>query len=1041
MSEPRLRELRLVGFKSFAEATRLEFGPGISAVVGPNGSGKSNLVDALRWALGEQGRSLRTRKSEDVIFAGSARRHATGMADVSLIIGNDDRLLPVEYGLVECGRRLFRSGENEYLLNRQKVRLRDVVDLLDAANLADNAFLFIGQGMVDQALSLRPEERRPLFEEAAGVRRHERRRRQAEERLVEAESNLARVRDILGELRPQARRLAAQAEQQVARRDAAGELAEALVTVGRARWAATSAGAARAGMALAAVRTEIDEAMRDLTAAEDGVAVLARGLSDQADVTREARAALEAARGSVTDVRLTIERLTEMLAGLERDQARGILERTEAEQRMAVARRVLALPAPATDHAAQAALAEVDAALATATAEQARVDASHRAEGEREASLRRARQAREAEIADLRRRAMDADRRLSEAQHARDAAVAAAVESEARRTAAGASLADARAAEADADAAGAAAVAEAEVIGARATALAARALSANDRLARMRDRLTAVDALLEASEQGGLVPAARRRGGRRLAEGMEVDPQRRVAVEAALGDLLRSVIVGRDVVLELRTERGLLVLDDARLSTPTGRAEAAAVERLVGAAREAGGGRLSDAVRRDPGGRITRMLATVAWTPTLEDALALHDRLPPGWRLVTEAGQVVTAEGVVQLGAPDPILERRDERERLVAEVERAASDAEAAEGERTETTELLASAGRAREASHDHAEAARGERLRLEEIERAASRVAEASARESAWEAAQAERLEVEARRAADALAAALGEATAADASGVGRAADERGLDGDDAAAAAWGERIRELRARRELVASSLEASERTRRHLEDERTRAEIGLSMDEVRLAAIEREAAERAAAIQAARDELLAARTQRVVAADAEASAAAALAALEAREGDERRELLALEAEVVRHRERLRRADERARSAEVAEMEARLGLDTARESLLVELAALGPAGLTALVGDGRAAMSEADDEETLASSLEAAIDAAIEEWTTDPATATADPPGPARLGLLRRRYHELGASNPFAAEEYVEVRDRLAEMEAQQADLTHGDLRHP
>ncbi len=259
MTEPRLRELRLVGFKSFAEATRLEFGAGISAIVGPNGSGKSNLADALRWALGEQGRSLRTRKSEDVIFAGSARRHATGMADVSLVIGNDDRLLPVEYGLVECGRRLFRSGENEYLLNRQKVRLRDLVDLLDAANLADNAFLFIGQGMVDQALSLRPEERRPLFEEAAGVRRHERRRRQAEERLMEAEANLARVRDILGELRPQARRLAAQAEQQVARRDAAGELADGLLAAGRARWTATAGEAARTHGRLAATRAEIDD--------------------------------------------------------------------------------------------------------------------------------------------------------------------------------------------------------------------------------------------------------------------------------------------------------------------------------------------------------------------------------------------------------------------------------------------------------------------------------------------------------------------------------------------------------------------------------------------------------------------------------------------------------------------------------------------------------------------------------------------------------------------------------------------------------------
>ena len=126
---------------------------------------------------------------------------------------------PVDFGVLELGRRLYRSGENDYLLNKSRIRLRDLVDLLDAAHLADNAFLFIGQGMVDQALALRPEERRPLFEEVAGVRRHERRRRRAEEQLVESEANLARVEDILGELRPQARRLAAQAEQQAIARD------------------------------------------------------------------------------------------------------------------------------------------------------------------------------------------------------------------------------------------------------------------------------------------------------------------------------------------------------------------------------------------------------------------------------------------------------------------------------------------------------------------------------------------------------------------------------------------------------------------------------------------------------------------------------------------------------------------------------------------------------------------------------------------------------------------------------------------------------
>jgi chromosome segregation protein len=185
-AEPRLLALRVHGFKSFAERTNVEFGPGISAVVGPNGSGKSNLADALRWALGEQGRALRSRKSEDVIWAGSDRRPAVGMADVQLTLDNADGLLPVEYGVVELGRRLYRSGENEYLLNRQRVRLRDLVDLLESAHLAENAFLFIGQGMVDQALALRPEERRPLFEEVAGVRRHERRRRRAEEHPLRA---------------------------------------------------------------------------------------------------------------------------------------------------------------------------------------------------------------------------------------------------------------------------------------------------------------------------------------------------------------------------------------------------------------------------------------------------------------------------------------------------------------------------------------------------------------------------------------------------------------------------------------------------------------------------------------------------------------------------------------------------------------------------------------------------------------------------------------------------------------------------------------
>jgi len=283
--------LRLQGFKSFAERTTVAFGPGISAVVGPNGSGKSNLADALRWALDEQGRALRSRKAEDVIWAGSEKRPAQGMADVSLVIDNADGLLPVEYQVLELGRRLYRSGENDYLLNKTRIRLRDLVDLLDAAHLADNAFLFIGQGMVDQALALRPEERRPLFDEVAGVRRYERRRRRAEEQLIESAANLARVEDILGELRPQARRLAAQAEQQATRQSVADDLATALLQSMHGRWFVGAARVAQTIAETAARRAEVDRHLAAHAAAESTVADLARELAGRAGLERDRAAA------------------------------------------------------------------------------------------------------------------------------------------------------------------------------------------------------------------------------------------------------------------------------------------------------------------------------------------------------------------------------------------------------------------------------------------------------------------------------------------------------------------------------------------------------------------------------------------------------------------------------------------------------------------------------------------------------------------------------------------------------------------------------
>src|SRR4029453_7735435 len=194
----RLKELRLHGFKSFADQTRFVFEPGVNAVIGPNGSGKSNMADAVRWVLGEQSnRSLRTRRADDVIFAGSEGRRPQGMAEAILTLDNGDGWLPSDFSEVSLGRRAFRSGETEYLINGSKARLRDVVDLLAAGRLGANELVVVGQGTVDAALSLRPDERRQLFEEAAGVKNLQVRKNESLGRLSAARANLSRVADLV----------------------------------------------------------------------------------------------------------------------------------------------------------------------------------------------------------------------------------------------------------------------------------------------------------------------------------------------------------------------------------------------------------------------------------------------------------------------------------------------------------------------------------------------------------------------------------------------------------------------------------------------------------------------------------------------------------------------------------------------------------------------------------------------------------------------------------------------------------------------------
>lgn len=208
-----LKRLEIQGYKSFANRVEFTFDGGITAIVGPNGSGKSNIADALRWALGEQSYSaLRAKRTEDLIFSGSAQRARLGLAEVSLVLDNSSQWLPLDYSEVTVTRRAYRSGENEYYLNGNRVRLRDIVELLTRAGLGRNASVVIGQGQVDAALALRPEERRSLFEEAAGVRIYIDKRDEALARLDETARNLERLNDIISEIAPRVDSLRRQAE-------------------------------------------------------------------------------------------------------------------------------------------------------------------------------------------------------------------------------------------------------------------------------------------------------------------------------------------------------------------------------------------------------------------------------------------------------------------------------------------------------------------------------------------------------------------------------------------------------------------------------------------------------------------------------------------------------------------------------------------------------------------------------------------------------------------------------------------------------------
>jgi chromosome segregation protein len=311
-----LKQLELHGFKTFAGKVQFRFADGITAVVGPNGSGKSNLADGVRWILGEQRPALlRARRSEDMIFSGTERRARMGMAQGFLTIDNSEGLLPVDFSEVVVGRRIYRNGESEYLINGNRVRLRDVHELLAHVGIGANSYTVIGQGLVDAALSLRAEERRQLFEDAAGLGAYQGKRDEVLRRLGQTEEHLTRIRDIVAEIEPRLGRLRRQAERAEEYTGLVETLNDLLRQFYGYRWG-------QAVQALSGAKATLDEARTQLRGATLQVTSIEQQLDRLRRRQGELREALERSRRERGQLRTEAERLRrERAVTLERERS------------------------------------------------------------------------------------------------------------------------------------------------------------------------------------------------------------------------------------------------------------------------------------------------------------------------------------------------------------------------------------------------------------------------------------------------------------------------------------------------------------------------------------------------------------------------------------------------------------------------------------------------------------------------------------------------------------------------------------------------
>src|SRR5262245_50303677 len=314
-----LKQLLLVGFKSFADRTEFTFAPGVTCIVGSNGSGKSNVVDAVKWVLGEQSaRSLRGGEMIDVIFNGSASRRSLGLAEVSMTFDNAGRTLQTEAAEVEITRRIYRSGEGEYLINGHPCRLKDIKDLFLGSGAGAVAYCIIEQGRVDVLLQASARDRRTIFEEAAGISRFKAKKTETLRRLERVDANLQRLRDILDEVEKQLRSVKLQAAKAQRHVEYSARLKELRVALSLREYHEARGRLDEQEAALAALRGALDQESAESAAREAELRRLEGELANLDSAIREQEAELAGALQQIAGEQATQAR--EWAAALEVEQ-------------------------------------------------------------------------------------------------------------------------------------------------------------------------------------------------------------------------------------------------------------------------------------------------------------------------------------------------------------------------------------------------------------------------------------------------------------------------------------------------------------------------------------------------------------------------------------------------------------------------------------------------------------------------------------------------------------------------------------------------